>query len=151
MNILIQPLQTSDVNNLKPMIEELANFHNLLNEQFSTFYPVIDIDETIEQIKNGIEKNTILVLTAYKEKNLLGFIEIAFFEHMAKINRLFVDIEYRNHSIGKQLMNEAINLIQAKSIDYIDLTVVKENQQAKKFYESFAFEERAILMTKKLK
>lgn len=151
MNILIQPLQISDVNSLKPMIEELANFHNLLNEQFSTFYPTIDIDETIEQIRNGIENNTILVLIAHKGKNLFGFIEIAFFENMAKINRLFVNIHYRNHYIGKQLMNEAIRLIQTKSIDYIDLTVVKENQQAKNFYESFAFEERAILMTKKLK
>ena len=151
MTISIQPLPHSEADTLKPMIEELADFHNTLNEQFSTFYPVIEINETMKQIKKALEENELFILGAYQDKELLGFIELTFSENAAKINRLFVNSLYRNHHIGKQLMNQALNFLKTKSIDSVDLTVVQENLQAKKFYENFAFEERAVIMTKKLK
>ena len=151
MTIVIKSLHYYESDILEPMIQALANFHNSLNHQFSTFYPIQEVNKTIEQIKKGIEKKTTIVLGAYQEQKLLGFIELVFFEQTAKINRLFVEPQFRNHRIGTQLMNQALTLIQTKAINHVDLTVVKENLQAKKFYERFSFEERTICMTKKFK
>lgn len=151
MTIVIKSLHYYESDALEPMIQALANFHNTLNQQFSTFYPIQEVNKTIKQIKKGIETNTTIILGAYQEQKLLGFIELVFFEQTARINRLFVEPQFRNHRIGTQLMNQALTLVQTKAINHVDLTVVKENHQAKKFYESFSFEERTISMTKKFK
>lgn len=62
---------------------------------------------------------------------------------------LFVDEKYRGAHIGKQIVQVMEDFLRDKGCDCIDLTVVSENDKAKKFYESNGYAICEYVMVKK--
>ena len=66
------------------------------------------------------------------------------------IDGLYVEQEYRNHGIAKNLINEIIKICKNNNASYIDINVMYNNTLAKKLYESLEFNELKLTLRKKL-
>ncbi|MBQ9072029.1 MAG: GNAT family N-acetyltransferase [Bacilli bacterium] len=60
-------------------------------------------------------------------------------ETEAKIESIYVDLEYRNKGIGTKLINEIISLLKEKNVKYIFIENLVENQNSKYLYEKLGF------------
>jgi ribosomal protein S18 acetylase RimI-like enzyme len=63
---------------------------------------------------------------------------------------LFVDEKYRGAHIGKQIVQAMEDFLRSVGCDCVDLTVVSENNRAKKFYESNGYAVCEYVMGKDL-
>ena len=64
------------------------------------------------------------------------------------IDGLYVESEYRNRGIAKELINEVILEAEKRDAKFIDIKVMSKNDIAKKLYESLDFNEFKITMRK---
>ncbi|WHT39197.1 MULTISPECIES: GNAT family N-acetyltransferase [Myroides] len=53
---------------------------------------------------------------------------------------LYVEVDYRNQGLGKQLIQAVKEWAKQKEVDYIELLVLKQNNQALQLYLEQAFE-----------
>ncbi len=64
------------------------------------------------------------------------------------IDGLYVESDYRNRGIAKELINEVILEAEKRDAKFIDIKVMSKNEIAKKLYESLDFNEFKIMMRK---
>lgn len=64
------------------------------------------------------------------------------------IDGLYVESDYRNRGIAKELINEVILEAEKRDAKFIDIKVMSKNDIAKKLYESLDFNEFKITMRK---
>jgi putative acetyltransferase len=81
--------------------------------------------ENIEYFKSRVEKSSIYI--AVSDKKFAGFIDLT----PQWINHLYVDKNFQNKGVGKQL----ITFAKSQSTDKLYLWVFEENQKAIRFYE----------------
>lgn len=73
-------------------------------------------------------------------EKIVGYIYILLEDQThAKIDALYVLEEARNQHIATSLLVKAMNFLKEKGVLYIDISVLKENEIAKKLYSSFGF------------
>ena len=140
----IRVLDESDA----PIYQELRlNALKTNPEAFGSTYErekQFSLDMVAERIKPSIDKFVLgsfnnsgsLVGTAtfVRESN----IKIA---HKGNIYGMYIAPEYRGQGLGKALMRELLKKAsQLEGLEQINLTVVSNNQSAKKLYESVGFE-----------
>ena len=115
-------------------------------DSFGTMYSEEAI-KTVDTFRERIPTdNNNFILGCFDLQNLIGI--VAFYQesriklkHKAYIRSMYVASKYRNHGIGKLLLNELIK--KAKSIEEIEillLDVVTNNLPAKQLYLSFGFQ-----------
>lgn len=66
------------------------------------------------------------------------------------IDGLYVEQEYRNRGIAKNLINVIIKICENNNASYIDINVMYNNTLAKKLYKSLEFNELKLTLRKKL-
>ncbi|MCR5482798.1 MAG: GNAT family N-acetyltransferase [Bacilli bacterium] len=64
------------------------------------------------------------------------------------IDGLYVESDYRNRGIAKELINEVILEAEKRDAKFIDIKVMSKNDIAKKLYDSLDFNEFKIVMRK---
>jgi ribosomal protein S18 acetylase RimI-like enzyme len=106
--------------------------------------------DLIEWIKNPLEDLLFIARDGDKPVGMcLGYIRPGW----AYIAFLYVAPEYRNHGIGKQLLQKMSDEMLKKGKKYIFLEVQEKNPKAKKLYDTFGFTtgHKLIWMQKKIK
>ena len=94
------------------------------------------------------DKEDSFTLGAYFENSLAGIVSFSRdgnnrekLRHKGILFRMYVSKEFRRKGIAKQLIEELINRVKkVKNIEQINLTVISNNENAKKLYEKFGFE-----------
>ena len=66
------------------------------------------------------------------------------------IDGLYVESEYRNKGIAKELINEIILETEKRESKFIDIKVMYKNEVAKHLYESLNFNEFKVMMRKEM-
>ncbi|NDI33868.1 GNAT family N-acetyltransferase [Chengkuizengella sediminis] len=100
---------------------------------------------TVEVYKSRLQSESI-TLGAFKSEQLIGIVTLVKekknkLKHRANIYAMYVDSDYHGMGIGKSLMIEVIK--KAKELDEVEqiyLSVNKENEAARKLYNSMGFE-----------
>jgi glucosamine-phosphate N-acetyltransferase len=69
---------------------------------------------------------------------------------LGHVDELIVDVSYRGHGIGTQLLEHLIDLARAKGCQRVELDSAFHRTQAHQFYEQHGFENRAYLFSKTL-
>ena len=64
------------------------------------------------------------------------------------IDGLYVETDYRNKGIAKELINEIILDAEKREAKFIDIKVMSKNEVAKHLYESLNFNEFKVMMRK---
>ena len=98
-----------------------------------------------------------------EDKVLLGFIidnvlvgYIYAYETMSNnvkglfIDGLYVETDYRNKGIAKELINEVILEAEKRDAKFIDIKVMSKNEVAKNLYNSLDFNDFKIMMRKEI-
>ena len=66
------------------------------------------------------------------------------------IDGLYVESEYRNQGIAKQLINEVVLEAEKREVKFIDIKVMNNNEIAKKLYNSLDFNVFKVMMRKEM-
>lgn len=132
------------------MIEKVTtnNFDEVLPliKAYQEFYGVTDIDEAKNRNHFGrfIEDNTRGMLFILKhEEKAIGFVTIYFgfssvrAEEVGILNDLYVLPDYRGEGHGKTLIYHAIETVKNTGINRIQWLTAKNNEIARKTYDSF--------------
>jgi len=112
----------------KDNIDLLKKFIKLNNSSFFRYYDTRDIK---------IIKNHIITIILVDNENIIGY------GHLDFENKMWLGIcvlkKYRGNGYGKNIMEYLIEYAYKKNVDYIHLTVDKNNNIAKKIYEKYNF------------
>jgi len=127
----------------KDNIDLLKKFIKLNNSSFFRYYDTRDIK---------IIKNHIITIILVDNENIIGY------GHLDFENKMWLGIcvlkKYRGNGYGKNIMEYLIEYAYKKNVDYIHLTVDKNNNIAKKIYEKYNFkvieEKKNIYLMKKI-
>ncbi len=113
----------------------------------------IDKDFVVNDYFKNVIKNENNVLLCYEEDKIIkGYIYLKPIVNDNKkgylIDGLYVDIEYRNNSIGTKLIENALTVIE--NADFIDINVMANNIEAINLYKHFGFNEFKISLRKSI-
>lgn len=149
-NLEFKELADSEILQIEPLIVELAAYHNQLSASFEDFYQPLPVPETIEWITKKVCEHQAKVLVFTDKEKIIGFVQFSWSKNHGSIDRLFITEAYRNLGLGKQLMEQAMDDLRSKNLDFIDISVLTDNKQAQSFYKSLGFKKRTETLTLRL-
>lgn len=117
----------------------------------------------VKKLMFKIKKNKGILLIAYENKNIVGFVA-GFIEKQSKeslmecvptkagkIEDLFIYPKYRSKNIGRRLMKKIEDYFKSKGCDALRLHVFAPNIRAHDFYKRLNYQDRMIEMIKLIK
>ena len=139
VNTKIRKAEADDAKEIQPLYLELMNLHAANLPNIFTSETTVDIEE----IKNDIcEFEYFYVVTI--DSKVIGYmkgryknIEESHFvktRDMILLTDLIIKEEYRNHGVGKKMLNFIEEEAKIKNISCIEIPVYSFNEQAKSFY-----------------
>lgn len=117
------------------MIKKLSeknykSVENFLKKEFHTTFP---------------QGNPFIHWYIYEEETFVkGFISYSIMYEQLELNYLYVEPHYRKQKIASQLMEYMIHEAIEKKVEVLSLEVHEKNEVAKKLYQTFGFEVKAI-------
>jgi ribosomal protein S18 acetylase RimI-like enzyme len=93
---------------------------------------------TEEKLSNQLD-NGRLMFASYMDNKIVGYYSLCVFENECEISNLCVLPEYRHLHIGSELLNHAIGKAQECNLFKVNISIVEENIELRKWYEKFGF------------
>jgi len=85
-----------------------------------------------------------LLISAVVDGQVAGFLDARFVFGDGELLNIAVDPEFRRFGVGNALLTEMVNRAKTEKLTAITLEVRSQNLGARRFYESFGFEEIGI-------
>ena len=110
--------------------------------------------EVNNYFNNFINDEDKILLGYFIDNILVGYIYV--YETVSNnikglfIDGLYVESEYRNKGIAKELINEIILEAEKREAKFIDIKVMSKNEVAKHLYESLNFNEFKVMLRKEM-
>lgn len=144
MNFIIRDASINDLDNglLKVFIGGYRYHQNGRND----IYPNVS-DEDLKQdlIENFQKLSTIVILD---NNVVIGYLSYRIKEKYSKkldIDQLVIDEKYRNHGLGKKLIEEVKKIALDNNCDRIELNCWMFNENALEMYEHIGFKKQRII------
>lgn len=159
MNVVIRKAGEEDEKAIYPLWKEQTVFHYELDPAYYVSLASDEEQQYHDYFLQTLETNDPHFLVAEVDEKIVGFTTVkkskaqyfdSIIEEYGWVLELFVDEEYRNHGIGKQLLDEAAKVMRSEGIEYLKLEVSSRNTNAQKFYEDSGFDEHIRVMVKKI-
>lgn len=154
MNILIRKANENDLEDIRKLN------YKLFELEYNYFDPALNMEWTFSSIGENYFKDTIkngIVLLAIEDNKIIGYlagsinIKLSYVtKTLAELDNCYVEEEYRNQGIGKQLLEEFKKYCLSQGIEEIKVTCSAKNTNARKFYESNKFENFEITYKMKI-
>jgi ribosomal protein S18 acetylase RimI-like enzyme len=153
MHLIIKEAKNTD----RPQILELIGYLKQFESQFDEHYKINK--QSIIDLYDDIKSKGIIFISEIDNK-VVGFISIELNNKndelieeiipVAYISDMVVSPEHRNQGVGKKLLETAETWAKNKNIRYLKLIVFSNNNNAKKIYSDFGFNEYETTMLKDL-
>jgi len=141
----ISILEKERIDEIKPLWEGLNSLHTQLSPHFKQYYQNLSFTKRTEKL---IRKKKLKIFVASESDSIIGYCIASVKADIGKINSLFVLPEFRNKTIGHELMETALKWLQKQKCIYVDLIVIEGNEKVIPFYEKYGFKKRATIMRK---
>ena len=147
-NILIRQAIKSDLPAIRELMLELIDSVDSA-EGF-------DIDKIPENCHNLLGNADSHILVAESNGSIVGVINFIFRKTLLHsggsglIDEIVVSKAYRGRGIGKRLMDAAVEICRQSGCCELEVSTEITNTRARKFYESFGFEETGVMLEKDL-
>ena len=123
---------------VRKMIEsDLEAIASMENAVFSDAWTAKSIEDTYNQSQT-------FIVTAESEGKIAGYCIVYFVLDEGEIARIAVDGLCRRQGVGRKLLEQVEKICKEKNIIRLMLDVRESNDSARKFYQSFGFEEDGI-------
>lgn len=130
---------------IKEYLKETLNQNNIICD--TAF-----VDKTYKDMKDFIEDESAIIICAFDNDKLLGFIwgyEREVNENKRiHINYFIVNSNYRKQGIGKRLIEKIYKIAKNRNIAKIELMVTAQNKEAVDFYKKQNFNIERIVLCK---
>lgn len=100
----IEMLTVETVGALKPLLLELADYHNQTALNFRGLYPLVCADEKIWTLKRGISAGKTVAAVLAVDHGWKGFCVFSHTDVCGSIDYLYIRQELRGQGAGKMLM-----------------------------------------------
>lgn len=147
----IEMLTVETVGALKPLLLELADYHNQTALNFRGLYPLVCADEKIRTLQWGISAGKTVAAVLAVDHGWKGFCVFSHTDVCGSIDYLYIRQELRGQGAGKMLMQWMLERLERLPLKLLELKVVCGNTEAERFYEHYGFAARTITMAKELK
>lgn len=97
-----------------------------------------------QALAESLEQNHTLLLTAYEDRQLIGYLILYYALEDGEIARIAVIPEKRRQGVGARLLLELENLCELNGITKLLLDVRESNAGAVSFYKDYGFTEDGI-------
>lgn len=151
LKYVIREFELKDINKLNVLLSKLMMFESKYS---SNLVKEIEVKGNFKEILNN-EKNVIFVVTI--NSDIIGFVSVyektldeVFVNKEAFIESIYVEEEYRHLGIGKMLIHEVIKWANNRGIKYLDIEVMKGNDNAINAYLKWGFETSKIGLRKEI-
>ena len=116
---------------------DLADVADLEQNIFTDAWSARSIKETYEQRQT-------LLLVAYEDKELIGYVILYYVLEEGEIARIAVKREKRRQGVGARMLLELEELCEDNGITKLMLDVRESNENAVSFYRGYGFQEDGI-------
>lgn len=127
----------------KIKINQLLEFSYAVNFNISEENQREIISNKIYELGEYIKTNKAILLGAFTEDLLIGFIWIYNYkyydENRVHINQLVIDANYRRKGVAKKLLSKAESIAVSLNASAIDLFVSESNNSALRLYENLEY------------
>lgn len=136
--------------NIEELWKKLNTYHMEISKYFKDKYANLTFLKRVQSLLEKTDAKNVYIISATLEENqyLVGYLIFTLdkIQKQGNIDSLFVLEQYRNHGIGKTLMDAAIQHLQEQGVNSIFLDVLPENNLAITFYESLGFHIEIVRM-----
>lgn len=148
--LTIEILPMKKVGALKPMLMELADHHNQVAVNFQGLYPLLNIDEKIQILQQGIGAGNTVAAILSDGSSWQGFCVFSHTGGCGSIDYLYIRQALRGQGAGKLLMQWMLEQLGQLRLTLLELKVVVGNEQAVRFYEQYGFAARTVTLAKRI-
>jgi len=105
-----------------------------------------NVDDTKEGIEKYLKRNPATCFVAEKDGMIVGVIMSGHDGRRGFIHHTTVKLEYRNHGIGKKLVEHAMKALEQEGIHKAALVAFERNETGNAFWEKMGFSKRDDLV-----
>ena len=127
---------------LTKLIRDESKYDKLISKDF----------EVQDYFKNVIKDSNNILLGYIIDNQIIGYTYLKYLANDNKkgylIDGLYILENYRGQGYAKKLLKYALNLLENKSLDFIDINVLGANEKARNLYRLLGFKDFKITMRK---
>ncbi len=152
--MLVRQLLNKDVDSYKEDITEYI-YESIKMSNYESSYQYGDAEKKTEELYEYIEKDKAIVLGAFDENKLIGFLWSYQYPFRDDKDRLYISIlhvnkNYRGMNIGSELMKKIEYLAKERGYDKLFLHAEATNNGACNFYKKHRFNKERIQFVRRL-
>lgn len=136
-NVIIRKALKRDALEIHELLKVIASFHH---DMYSDRFQHGHVKYSLSEVENLIEDNEYFINVAVVDEIVAGYVIGIIRDKVFFVDDLCVKENYRNHKIGKSLMDSIYHEAQLKEYEEIQLNVWNRNIQATEFYKKLGFE-----------
>lgn len=127
---------------LTKLIRDESKYDKLISKDF----------KVQDYFKNVIKDRNNILLGYIIDNQIIGYTYLKYLANDNKkgylIDGLYILENYRGQGYAKKLLKYALNLLENKSLDFIDINVLGANEKARNLYKLLGFKDFKITMRK---
>ncbi len=127
---------------LTKLIRDESKYDKLISKDF----------KVQDYFKNVIKDRNNILLGYIIDNQIIGYTYLKYLANDNKkgylIDGLYILENYRGQGYAKKLLKYALNLLENKSLDFIDINVLGANEKARNLYRLLGFKDFKITMRK---
>jgi ribosomal protein S18 acetylase RimI-like enzyme len=149
MNINYIELDKEHIDMIKPLWDNLRDYHSELSTHFQERYNTVKFEDRKEEILKKSE-NGILKIDLVKDKNTDSYVGYCISsiseENVGEVDSIYLDKKYRSSSIGSALMERALSWMDKNGVKTKKIVVAVGNEDLLFFYERYNFFPRHLIL-----
>ncbi|MEG0327192.1 MAG: GNAT family N-acetyltransferase [Erysipelothrix sp.] len=145
--VIIRKAIKDDAPEIHELLKVIADFHH---DMYPDRFEEGHVKYSLPEVENLTEDEEYFINVAIVDECVAGYVIGITRNKVFFIDDLCVGEAYRNHKIGKVLMDSVYQEAQLKKFDEIQLNVWNRNIQAMAFYEKLGYESLKQVLTLKI-
>ena len=138
-------LEESNLIEIKPLWEQLNEFHKQKSHNFKKYYARFTFEERMKIIH---EKANFAVFIAKHNEDIVGYTIVSCVKDLGEIDSIFIIPKLRNSGLGKELIKKAEAWLSGQNANRIVISVADGNEAVLPFYQSLGYLQRLTILEK---
>ena len=141
----ITQLEESNLLEIKPLWEQLNEFHKQKSHSFKNYYARFTFEERMKSIH---EKESFAVFIAKHDEEIVGYTIVSCEKDLGEIDSIFIIPKLRNSGLGKELIEKAEEWLSEQNAKRTVISVSDGNEAVLPFYQSLGYLPRLTILEK---